>query len=392
MSPKRQALLIALAITLAVSGVVLLVIAFKQPHSHLVLWYFKDGSVYQRDLADQSESQFNLPSKPQYAPVLSQDGQFLAYADKSALHLMKTSNGQTLLSVPHLETSRVTNLTDTQYSPYIWSPDAQWLLLRLYRYEQEGLGLLHVSDGKIVEIKNGTGHRYTCGDTGEAWSSDSSRLTITQMESEFCEWGESRAGVYETSVSSLHASALYSYTFEGRDPFINKMIKMIKVTGAAAAPARQPSSDLIAFIQETDRQINGHFITSTIQLDLIKTDGTTARALIANSTGQIFSPVWSVDGLRLFYESYDVEGVANGVYSIKADGTDAKLVIARKGIAPLAFSPDGKYLVTQEHSLNSYPSTIFPAWKDGFQIIDIEAGHEIRIPKGDYLGWQVVSD
>ena len=389
MSPKRQALLIVTAAILAVSGIVLLVMAFNQPYSHLALWYFKDGSVYRYDLRDQTAIQFNLPSKPEYTPVLSHDGRYLAYADKDALSIIRTGDGEIELSVPHIETSARPNLTDTQYAPYVWSPDGQWLLLGLHRYEQEGIGLLRISDGKIVEIENSASHRYTCGNTGEAWSSDSSRLVITQMESEFCEWGESRAGVYQASVDSPRASALYSYTFESRDPFTGKTMKM---TGAAAAPARQPSSDKIAYIQEAGHEISGYFVTSTVRLDLIEINAPATRVLIANSTGQIFSPVWTVDGQRLFYESHDVEGVADGVYSMNADGTDAKLVIPRKGTAPLAFSPEGKYLVTQEHSLNGYPLTIFPAWKDGFQVVEMDTEQDTRFEKGVFLGWQVVND
>ncbi len=389
MSLRRQVILFSVAGVLAVLGVVLLLTAFGQPHSHLLLWYFEDGRVYRYDLRDRAIHDFALPSAPLYKPVLSSNGQYLAYADKAALNIMQTGNGEIVLSIPHIETSARTNLTDTQYSPYAWSPDAQWLLLELYRYEQVGLGIMHVTDGQIEEVKSSAGQRYTCGNTGGAWSSDSSELVITQMDSSFCEWGESQAGVYTASVNSPRASALYSFTFDSQDPFTNRALK---ITGAAAAPAWQPSSDKIVYIQETGHQGGGHFITSTIQLNLIESDGTAHHVIIANSTGQIFSPIWSPDGQRLFYESNGVDGVVDGVYSMKADGADAKLLIPRKGTAPLAFSPDQKYLATQEHSLNSYPMTIFPAWKDGFQIVEMNTGQDIRFDQGVFLGWQVIND
>jgi hypothetical protein len=87
-----------------------------------------------------------------------------------------------------------------------------------------------------------------------------------------------------------------------------------------------------------------------------------------------------------------VDGVVDGVYSMKADGTDVTLLIPHKGTLPLALSPDQKYLATQEHSLNSYPMTIFPAWKDGFQIVEMDTVKDTRFDRGEFLGWRVVND
>ena len=346
-----------------------------------MLWYYSKGEVYRFDSQTQVVQQVKLPSKATFFPALSPDGHYLAYADDANLRVIQTSNLEVVLTVPHLETARSTNLTDTQFIPVVWSPDDQWLLLGMRRYEQEGLGLLNVSNFKIVEVTRSDGYRFTCGFTGAVWAPDSSKIIFTQEQSQTCEWGSSPAGVAQARPNAPQSILLFTNTVASQNG-------QSSIIGSAAEPTWEPTANWLAFSQEIDQapqSPNGGRVT---RLFLIRPDGSEPHPVSSNVTGMIHTPVWDETGERLFFSSYQADSASDGVYQSKPDGTEAKLVVDGVGLAPIAISPDNDYLAYGEQNTDMYFITIAPSWKLGFWIQNLANGQTKRFDSAVFLGWQ----
>ena len=80
------------------------------------------------------------------------------------------------------------------------------------------------------------------------------------------------------------------------------------------APAFSPNGQTIAFASDRD---------GNSEIYLMNVDGS-GQTRITNAAGDDTDPTWSPDGTRLAYRS----SRGNGIYSMKADGTDVRLVVS----------------------------------------------------------------
>ncbi len=82
----------------------------------------------------------------------------------------------------------------------------------------------------------------------------------------------------------------------------------------------------------------------------VNADGTEARDLAAFQAGPVFPVVWSRDGnqLAFVYEIDPTQGDQE-IYVVHRDGSGLGQVYHGMGIQTIAFSPDGEYLMIQDH-------------------------------------------
>jgi Tol biopolymer transport system component len=359
---------------------------------HPALLYYQQSELYQFDLQSQKMQQVGLPGKASFAPVVSHHGQYLAYADKHNLQVIQLPDGESVLTVPHLETSPWTNVTDTQYVPILWSPDDKWILLQMRRYEQEGIGLLSLMDGEITEFTDRDGHKLACGQSGAAWSRDSSTIIFTQENLDFWKECSPTTGVNQAMTIHPQSSTVFTLAFTVDDPSVKTPVSTI---GGAGDPARQPNSDWVVFSQEVNWKYTGRtglVKEPIVRLFLIRSNGSKPHPLISNATGQIYSPVWDETGKHLFFASHKTGETADGIYISKSDGTEASLIVPGVEVAPIAVSPDGNYLAYGKRCMERCSITASPGWEPDFWVIDLRNKETVYFNSATFISWQMKTD
>lgn len=389
MAINRQLKLILLVLGCIGIGLGLLVAArYPKLWSHPVLWTFQDEKVYKFDPQDKSLKQVLLPLQLTWdTPLLSRDGRYLALVDDKALRIIRTADTALHLTILHKHMSSPAFLDGETYTPLQWSPDGNWLLIYIWRYEQRGLALLSTSSGKITEIRGINSDRNYCGFSGATWSSDSSEFVITNnIGSDCMAGGPSSPGVNLVSLESPKLASIYSgvYTaqYSSETPY--------QSPSGAGGPAWQPDSNWIVFSLETGREFIDPMGISVVNLYRIKADGQGAQPL-TSTTGRAFSPIWDTSGEHLLFSLNETNDYEDGIYISNPDGSAPQLLIPGGYLAPISISPDGAYLAYGRCSKYCFRFTPAPG-SDELWVYDFKTKESNSIGKAQFIGWQIVQE
>jgi hypothetical protein len=363
----------------------------------LWLWYLRDGTVYRQDMQSQAEAQsVKLPVEPievpnpaalTYDPVLSPDANYLALADEQGLHIVALATSEIVLTLPHDRREGI--FDNTAYIPFQWSPDGKWLLVQLERYEVEGVGILNLGTGQLMEIEEAHQRSITCGFTGAVWDNDSTQTFLFFENTQVCD-GVIFPGVYANRLTSPDLTALFTFSFDVQiQPY-----PVFKMDGSVGTPAFRPYSDSIVFSQMVDWKVPDFYREPVTRLYVMQTDGTDPHPITFNTTGYTYAPVWDSSGEQLVYSSVKVENTPDGIYRSQPDGTGAQLLVPGEAWAPLSISPDNAYLVFAETNSNQLNNDggVRPLLSNGFQIFDFKKQTYYSISDASFIGWQMVAE
>jgi Tol biopolymer transport system component len=87
----------------------------------------------------------------------------------------------------------------------------------------------------------------------------------------------------------------------------------------------------------------------TIQLAIVRPDGTELTYLTDYSAGQVTHPVWGAQG-ELFYSLTGLDENADGIYRLSADRETHEKLLSGSDLQTLSLSPDGEFLAYQSGS------------------------------------------
>ena len=106
-------------------------------------------------------------------------------------------------------------------------------------------------------------------------------------------------------------------------------------------PAWSPQGDWIAAVLDGDGpsadSLPGH-------LYLIRPDGSGLELLTAHTSGRASRPVWSPDGLRLYYALNGADTGEDGIYEYLLESGEHSLLIAGSDLAPISIAPTDEFL------------------------------------------------
>jgi TolB protein len=106
---------------------------------------------------------------------------------------------------------------------------------------------------------------------------------------------------------------------------------LTKNKGGDFNPAFSPDGKQIAFSSDRDGYRES-------EIYVMQADGSNVRRL-THAPGWDGSPAWSLDGQRIYF--YSQRDASPGIYSMKADGSEQKRIIAGPALSP-AVKPDGR--------------------------------------------------
>jgi TolB protein len=150
-------------------------------------------------------------------------------------------------------------------------------------------------------------------------------------------------------------------------------------------PALSPDSTQVTFVRFNRTG-------STYQLILVNADGTNLRSL-TKSVRYLRAPSWHPDGTRIAYgASISSTLSGEGIFTIKADGTEEKrLIEAGLGVHP-SWSPDGKKIMFVSYRAGT-DSDIYTMNVDGSELIQVTNTDDYSewVPRWSPDGRRIVS-
>jgi TolB protein len=150
-------------------------------------------------------------------------------------------------------------------------------------------------------------------------------------------------------------------------------------------PALSPDSTQVTFVRFNRTG-------STYQLILVNADGTNLRSL-TKSVRYLRAPSWHHDGTRIAYgASISSTLSGEGIFTIKADGTEEKrLIEAGLGVHP-SWSPDGKKMMFVSSRAGT-DSDIYTMNVDGSELIQVTNTDDYSewVPRWSPDGRKIVS-
>lgn len=395
---NRQLKLVLLLLGCIAIGLSLLGLAwYPKFWSHPILWVFQEGKVYKFDPRDQSLQYVPLPVQPAWieddTPILSPDGRYLALANKESLITVRVSDMTLNLVVPHKHDVDPLSFEYETYTPLQWSPDSNWLLAYIWRYEQQGLALININTGKITEIGGVNSDHNYCGFSGAAWSPDSSSLVITNDTGIHCmAGGPSSPGVHLVSLESPKFVSIYSTAYATDDS--SNIWHQDLNRSSTGAPAWQPNSYWVVFNVETGWMINNDLLFGgfpVYQLYRVNVDNLAVQPITFNTIGQAYSPIWDNSGEHLLFSLHAADNYDDGIYISTSDGSNPQLIIPGECFAPIALSPDNAYLVYGHCSVAGFQWEPYLS-SDELLIYDFRTKESINLGKVRLIGWQIVQE
>jgi len=217
--------------------------------------------------------------------------------------------------------------TGAGYGDPVWSPDGTRLLFDRQQDLARGLDWNEPRDVYVMNA-DGSGLRqltFNPGDDGWAkWSPDGRSIVFSSERYH-------RSGIYAMNVRTGAARYVVdgeypSWRIDGRILFTSAgQILTVRPYGAQRRPLRTRTYDVIGAVPSPDGTKIA-YITDDFELYSARADGSDARALAGELTGDANDPAWSPDGEWVVYDYPNALERASDIYLIHPDGTSNQRV------------------------------------------------------------------
>ncbi len=362
--------------------------ATSAPGPNIDLLYLSNGAVYLFNLRTLSIVRLDLSQNEIIDASLSPDKEYIAFSDSNGLHISKSPFTQQALTVPsvneawspvfsndnhlaysdfeglkiyNLKTKAITILKSHYRGAYLnfderhniiyvpdrWSPDGNWLWIKVVYWE----GVSSI----LSNVFTGIEKYYSTCNTDIDWLPDSSAFVTTVFYSGYYSCGED-SGVFVIKVSGndLHEQRVYSDTIPQTD------------TGgwSFSNAIWDYSGKLITFVQNTT--INNIEVSRLLLLNY----ATNQIQELDNSQYGITSPKWSEDGKRLYYLINNENDSSLILLNVR---TSEKVIIYHlpKVTELVSVIPDGDWLIARTYLYSDQLDYIF--------LINILTGQQIMV-------------
>ncbi len=380
------------------------------PRPNLGIWYVQDGGIFRYDMRESSTELAALPdNKGIERAALSKDGKWLAYADDKKLHLFDLilstevatydlstrldhgdgelvfSDDGKLLAYEDVEGLHIVSTTNlavrlalrnnlrglddltlptesiTSYHPLAFSPNNQWLIVDVAKWEAGYPGLLSLLTGELFDLK------YCMSNL--VWSPDSHNIAGAVAWSPYMGCGE-EPGIYMTSVSSNGTIERRIYHEFSDNEYLSQRDPLWAELG--------PEDNWIAFtygVNLSDAK------NASARLLIVSLDGKDGRELATDLN--FTNPIWTEDGNSIYFiRSEDDKSV---IYEIRMDTfVEQRVVTLSDRVALLSSLPDNQWLVVGGCE-DEYCQRI-----DGLYLVRLNRVSVEKIDQGEiqFLGWE----
>jgi len=288
-----------------------------------------------------------------YGLAFSHDNRSLAYTDGEGLKVYDVLTVESrLLKLSQHSTEEICE--NVVYSPYRWSPDDRWLVIRVQPCEGFGLVLAHIPTGRF--------HDFThCGGDIE-WSIPSDLVVGVSY------WGQAgcgeRDGVFILSARSNRFTEKRIYN----DPIpVNPWDRETFYANWS------PKGNWISFVQ-------GSYVNDDDggydRLMVIRPDGSDMRALVV-SKGNIETPFWLPGEDRIFYVVQDSHLEESRIFSVDVETLEQQdYGILEDHASIVAASPGSEWLIL---SLSHWSVPLSRLNRIPFILINVVNGMNVKI-------------
>ncbi|HUM68173.1 MAG TPA: hypothetical protein PLK31_04935 [Chloroflexota bacterium] len=334
------------------------------------LAYRNDEGLYYANLSN-GEATLLSAEEGEIGPdvfVFSPDGQKIAFRDNEGLKIVDLNTNQPLSVWQNdLEGIYDGSLDITIYNPLNWSPDQNWLLLWIGKWEGGWLAIGSPASKDIYFLSG------CYPDT--SWSPDTVEFAMVVRYDAYQGCGGVNDGVYVVSLAETIPSEQLMYT----DPTFAPSNGL----NGAASVAWSPDNQWIMFVHESE-------IAPQAQLLLTTSDGSEIKVLTEVANGRILTPIWSPDSNTIYcvvvestgsHSVYEINPVSLGKRNIYNVSEDDEI---------LDISPDGQWLVLGAR----YYHDNYTNYNNQTTILNVVTGETVKIGTGHTsmkiipIGWQ----
>jgi len=339
---------------------------------NLSLLYLQNGLLSRLQLDDMTTQPVTLDTQGDIsAALLSSDGRYLAYSDRTGLHRLDMDSGTTK--------GWLSGSTEPweQFWPRAWSATNTLLVQRTWGTENTAPGWAEIGDDSWhpLPLPDGLTAEFYGLDSGAAWSPGGTQLALAGYDYAIPSNVPGLTVInLETGTAQRIVTRMIASGIEGGDPLM----------AGVYDPAWSPDGDWIAFGLEEDAAESLNF---PVRLYLVRPDGADLTPLTNNPQGSATHPVWTADG-NLYYSLTNVSDAVDGIYHYDLTAQTHTLLIPGSNLAPMSLSADEKFLACrQTRSEDRFLFLDLKVWSvDTGQTIPVAEGRDGDPVK--FVGWQ----
>jgi TolB protein len=203
---------------------------------------------------------------------------------------------------------------DVHYHRIAFSPDGGMIAFATSEYDRSGIAIAMADGSNVRRLTDGT------NDTSPVWSPDGTRIAFAGTAFD--------PGIHRCSLGVDHdcPTDIYVMNADGSD-----LVRLTTDPAPDYHPIWSPDGTQIAFVTyqpSTDGVVS-----------VMLADGSQVRPISSGVPGWASSPSWSPDGSLIVFAAAREHQQA--IYGVAPDGSDEHLILSGDGVGTPVWSPDG---------------------------------------------------